>query len=215
MRISFVLTGEGSSDLRLVEHIQSILIDEGFSEVQGEAPDLGLFPTPIGRTVKEKITALFNHYPHTDVIFVHRDADNVKPEAREKEVFDAASVIDKKDKVIPIIPITMIETWLLTDQDAIKLVAGKKGAKDPIKCIPSLQNLEGVRDSKNLLLEALCEASAAEGGKLRKFKKLFPEMRARLLFELNPAGQVNKLSSYASFREKIRTFAKQKLEAAS
>ena len=93
MKINFILTGEGSSDLRLVEHIENILILEGFSEVSGEAPDLGMFKPKTGRAVREKLNTLLKYYPNVDAIFIHRDADNAGRDAREQEIFSATDGI--------------------------------------------------------------------------------------------------------------------------
>lgn len=211
MKISFILTGEGTSDLRLVEHIESILIEEGFSEVSGEAPDLGMFRPSIGRTVQNKLTALFRHYPNVDVIFVHRDADNVGVHVREQEILTAAQNIAGIARVIPIIPVTMLETWLLVDQEAIKRVAGNNNYKGGLQCIPAIRQLENHGDTKHLLLDALCEASQTQGARLIKFRKRFSEMRARLTFDLDPNGPVQNLASYRYFREKISIFSQGRL----
>lgn len=211
MKINFILTGEGSSDLRFVEHLENILIEEGFNEVSGEAPDLGMFKQPAGHSVRDKLTVLLRHYPNVDVIFVHRDADNVGIPLREQEVFEAAQGIIEAERIVPIIPVTMLETWLLTDHDAIKRVAGNNGYVGSLKCIPAIRHLEGIRDTKRLLLEALCEASRTQGVRLKKFKCRFSEMRTRLTFDLDPDGTVNNLPSYKRFREKLKVFAQQKI----
>lgn len=211
MKLRFVLTGEGSSDLRLVEHIQTILIDEGFSEVSGEIPDLGMFTPPVGRSVREKLQALMKYYPHVDLILVHRDADNVGAAVREQEILVASDGVVDAERVVPVIPVTMLETWLLADRDAIKLVAGNSGYRGSLNCIPSLRRLEGSRDTKQLLMEALCEASETQGARLGKFKKRFSEMRARLTVDLNPNGPVRELASYQEFRRKINVFSQRKL----
>ncbi len=203
MKIRFVLAGEGSSDLRLVEHIQTILIGEGFSEVSGEVPDLGMFHPPVGRSVRDKLKALTKYYPHADLIFVHRDADNVGTAAREAEIEMASNGVFDTARVVPIIPVTMLETWLLADVEAIKLVAGNSGYRGGLNCIPSLRRLEAVRDTKELLMVALCEASETQGARLAKFRKRFSEMRARLTTDLNPEGPVQELASYQNFRNKV------------
>jgi hypothetical protein len=213
MKIRFVLTGEGSSDLRLVEHIQTILIGEGFSEVSGEVPDLGMFTPAVGRSVREKLLALMKYYPHADLILVHRDADNVGAAVREQEIWAASDGVVDAGRIVPIIPVTMLETWLLADTDAIKLVAGNSGYRGSLNCIPSLRRLEGARDTKQLLMEALCQASETQGARLGKFKKRFSEMRARLTVDLNPDGPVTELASYQDFRRKINEFSQRKLNA--
>ena len=211
MKIRFVLAGEGSSDLRLVEHIQTILINEGFSEVSGEIPDLGMFTPPVGRSVREKLIALMKYYPHADLILIHRDADNVGAAVREQEIWAASDGIVDVERLIPVVPVTMLETWLLADKEAIKLVAGNSGYRGPLSCIPALRRLENARDTKLLLMEALCEASETQGARLGKFRKRFSEMRARLTVDLNPDGPVRELASYQEFRKKINAYSQRKL----
>lgn len=207
MKIRFVLTGEGSSDRYLVDHIENILIEEGFSEVSGEAPDLGLFQPPVGRSVGEKLRALVIAYPSADVFFVHRDADDAGLERRREEVLAAANGIPEPRKVIPLVPVCQLETWLLTDQDSIKRIAGNPAHRGDLRSVPPIRQLEELVDSKSVLKTALCEASGAQGGRLRKFKDRFGEMRARLAYGLDPTGPVCQLNSYQVFRDELRRFS--------
>ncbi|MBF8792230.1 DUF4276 family protein [Pseudomonas monteilii] len=207
MKINFVLIGEGSSDLRLVEHIESILVGEGFTEVNGEAPDFSVFKNKIGCSVGEKLQAIVSHYPSADVIFVHRDADRAGIDERVREIFEAIPNCIRHHKVIPVVPVTMLETWLLADAEAIKRVAGNRGYRGDLPNVPALRALENVRDPKALLLQTLCEVSGTTGARLTKFKKRFGEMRARLTFDLDPDGPVSDLESYKVFRREISEFA--------
>ncbi|QEY70958.1 DUF4276 family protein [Pseudomonas denitrificans (nom. rej.)] len=211
MKINFILTGEGTSDLRLVDHIETILINEGFSEVSGEAPDLRLFEPPIGNSVRDKLVTLARNYPSADVFFVHRDADGAGLIAREREILDSAQNIISADKVIPVIPVTMLETWLLADTQALKRVAGNQSFRGNIEPLSRHRNLETIANSKQVLLEALCLISETEGARLRKFKNRFQDMRARLTYDLDPEGPVNNLDSYRNFRTLIRNFSQSKL----
>lgn len=200
MKISFLVTGEGVSDLRLTEHIESVLIEEGFTEVSGEAPDLSFFNPVPGRSVPEKIRALLRHYPNIDLLFVHRDADGAGIAARQTEVFNAATELGVSEKVVPIIPVRTLEAWLLSDLELLKEVAGNRSFGQ-VSCIPSISRIEHIGDPKSTLLDALCEISCAEGSKLKRFKSRFGEMRARLTFGLNPNGPIRQLPSYKQFRE--------------
>ena len=206
MKINFILIGEGSSDLRLVDHIQSILIEEGFSEVSGEAPKFDLFKQPVGHSVEAKLNVIVEYFPDADLIFVHRDADNEGIDAREKEITKAASTLNLCGKVLPIIPVKMLESWLLADADAIRKVAGARN-EVRLNRLPAINRIESVRDPKRLLLEILCEASQTQGARLKKFKSRFSEMRARLTYDLDAAGPVRQLESYAHFRGKVRAFS--------
>jgi len=202
MKIKFVLVGEGTSDLRLVDHIESILIEEGFSEASGEAPDLSRF-NPAGRDIRSKIECITKHFPESDLIFIHRDSDSTPPQKRENEIYEAAKNLTDVNRIIPIIPVTMLETWLLADIEALKQVAGNPKFNGNIKKLQKIQKLEEVRDSKQLLLEVLCTISETEGSRLQKFKKRFPEMRARITYGLDPNGPIRQLPSYQSFRKRI------------
>ncbi|MEZ2745732.1 hypothetical protein ACBQ16_11095 [Halopseudomonas bauzanensis] len=211
MKISFILTGEGSSDLKLVDHIQNLLIEEGFSEVSGEAPDLGLFKKHVGHSVRAKLRVLKQNYPNIDLVFIHRDADNAGLAAREAEINAAAEGLFESGRVIPIIPVTMLETWLLADVEAIHAVAGGN-PKNELRKMPALRRLEDIRNTKSLLEEVLCEASQTQGGRLKKFKKRFTEMRARLAYDLSPDGPVKQLASYQHFRDRLSEFSKKLLQ---
>lgn len=110
MRISFILSGEGTSDLNLVDHIEKILVEEGFSEVSGDAPDLSSFPVPVGRAVGDKLEVLAKLYPNTDVFFIHRDSDDVGVVQREEEIASAVRSLNLQRPVIPLIPVRQLET---------------------------------------------------------------------------------------------------------
>lgn len=211
MKINFLLTGEGTSDLRLQSHLENIFINAGFSEAHGETPDLGAFQPKVGRTVKEKLSALVKYYPDIDVIFVHRDSDNAGADARFEEIWDGANGVIAREKIVPIVPVRMLETWLLADEHAIRQVAGTSNPKLKLALLPSTKALERAADSKDLLLQVLCEASEAQGGRLAQFKKRFNGMRARLATDLDPEGPVLKLPSYQAFRAHLKIFIDEKL----
>ncbi len=156
-------------------------------------------PTSVRLTKRLRFsTSVQDGVPRTltiDVIFIHRDADNAGIRAREQEISAAAQGVVEMDRIIPVIPVTMLETWLLADSEAIKRVAGNSGYKGNLDCIPAIRQMENIPNAKQLLLDALCEASQTQGTRLRKFKKRFPEMRARLTFDLDPNGPVRQLDS--------------------
>lgn len=212
MKISFLLTGEGTSDLMLQSHIETILVDAGFTEVHGEAPDIGLICPNAGRSVRDKLGVLKKYYPDVDVIFFHRDADGVGVEARIGEIADGCAAVEHPATTIPVIPVRELETWLLADQSAINVTAGNTNLQFQITCIPGIRRLESVADPKRLLLDALCEASQAQGGKLAKFKKRFNDMRRRLAEGLDPLGPVRELPSYQEFRRNLAGYVASRLE---
>lgn len=204
MKINFIVVAEGSSDLRLVEHIERILIDEGCEEVRGEAPDLGRFHPPVGTTVREKLQAVIKYFPSAELIFVHRDADNAGVGARLNEIMTAAMDLVAVEQIVPIIPVKMLETWLLADINLISSVSGGKGIRTRLNSLPSIRQLESRSNTKSILQDVLCEASGLQREThLVAFRKRFPEMRARLVLDLDPNGPVTRLPSYQAFRHRI------------
>ncbi|MEA9653336.1 hypothetical protein ABFU65_20210 [Xanthomonas campestris pv. raphani] len=204
MKIRFVLTGEGASDLNLVDHIETLLVNAGFSEVSGTPFDPSRLPFHVGHSVKEKLLAVRDLYPSADVIFVHRDADSKGLKARRQEIQDACVGIFDPEAVIPVVPVKMLETWLLVDMTAISRVAGKASYGE-IGCVPAIKALENVVDSKRLLLDALCECSELQGIRLKKFKNLFGKMRARLVSAIDAEGPICQLPSYAQFKADVNS----------
>ena len=198
--INFVLICEGSSDSALVEHIKDTLIELGVDEVGGECPDLSLLPKPPGRRVEDKVAALESLGAKFDILFVHRDADNAGAPSREEEIFEAAESCDRDYVVVPVIPVKMLEAWLITDENAIREVAGNpRGSFD--LGLPSPNRVESVADAKALLFLALEKASGLTGRKLSKFKRRMGEMRYRLAISLSESPNLDKVLSYQAFIE--------------
>lgn len=50
---------------------------------------------------------------------MHRDADSKGLKARRQEIQDACVGIFDPEAVIPVVPVKMLETWLLVDMTAI------------------------------------------------------------------------------------------------
>jgi len=208
MKISFVVTGEGTSDLNLVSHLENILIEEGFLEVSGEAFDPSKLPYPIGHSVESKLNYIKRLYPSSDVIFVHRDADGSDHSLREKEIADAKNKSQLPIQVVPIIPVCMLETWLLADTTAIRRVAGNGNSAHLISSIPALSKLESIRNSKEVLQCALCEASQHQGIKLKKFRRDINRLRSQLVLEINGDSNISQLPSYQRLRNSVKSLAR-------
>ena len=205
MKINFVLSGEGSSDLNLIDHIENLLIEEGFEEVSGKLFEPGKLPNRIGHAVIDKIRAIVRLHPSADLIIMHRDADNVGLPARRTEIVDAALEAGCQEKVVPLVPVTSLETWLLCDEQAIRSAAGNPRGRVPLNNLPRTCQLESVRDSKQLLEDVLVTASELQGAKLRELRKRFGRLRARLALELRVEGPVRQLRSYEAFRTELIT----------
>lgn len=78
----FVLACEGSSDAPLTIHIQRLLVECGFAHPHGDVVHQG-------SRIADKINKALALAGALDLVFVHRDANNVGAQARHQEIAQA------------------------------------------------------------------------------------------------------------------------------
>lgn len=194
----FALIHEGSSDQGLTVALETLLAEAGFDIVRGEAH--------LKRgTVAESLATLATNREFFNVVFVHRDSDRAGREARVAEVTSAASsvtwAVGDEPRVVPVIPITMTEAWLLLDEAAIRDVCGNSRGTAALG-LPKPHEVEGVSDPKKLLFEAMRKAGP-QGGRRRGNERDLNRWRARLLERLDVHGPVRNLSGWKALEEDI------------
>ena len=192
MRFLFVC--EGSSDTPLIDHIERLLIRCGQPDPDGETWHRGA-------RVADRIRQGLQAAGGLDLLFVHRDADNAGAEARYREI--EAAVRDAARDGLPwtgVVPVRMTEAWLLLDEAAIRNVVGKPGGRTPLD-LPAPGRAERVVNPKERLRDALLAASENRGRRRRRFDREFPRLRKRLLEDLPIGGELERLESWAKFRD--------------
>ena len=160
MRIRFLLICEGSSDTALVSHIQALLIHCGASEADGTASFRG-------RRVRDKVRLGLQYYGSVKLLFVHRDADKASSDTRYEEIRQGISAAGYDGRWIGVVPVRMMEAWLLADEAAIRRVAGRPRGTEPLD-LPVPDELENIPDPKETLREVLMKAGAPRGVRRRK-----------------------------------------------
>lgn len=106
-----------------------------------------------------------------DIIFYHRDAettDILALKQRKNEIQCGIKDENIIHRTICIVPIKMMETWLLFDAEAIKKAAGNRNYKGELE-LPRIQHLEQEKQPKKLLYGLLKTASGLKGRNLIKF----------------------------------------------
>ena len=192
MRFLFVC--EGSSDTPLTDHIQRLLIRCGQPDPDGEA-------WHHGGQVADKIRQGLNAAGRLDLLFVHRDADNAGAEARYREIETAVRDVEQDGMSwIGVVPVRMTEAWLLLDEAAIRKVVGKRDGRAALD-LPAPERAERMADPKERLKDALLAASGNRGRRRRRFAREFPRLRRRLLQDLPIGGELERLESWARFRD--------------
>jgi hypothetical protein len=168
--LRYTLISDGSSDRAFLPILNWLLIDLGIkSAIQGKWADLRMLPNP-PKSLQEKISVALDLYL-CDLLFIHRDTENESREKRLDEIQEAIELAKITDvPVVSVIPIKMLEAWLLFDQPAIRKAAGNPNGKCQIT-LPALNKAEELSDPKSELLKILMDASGLKGRRLKKFNE--------------------------------------------
>ncbi len=204
MRIDFVLISEGHSDEGLISHLENLCIEAGADEVTGIAPDFRRLPEPIGRTVEEKLRATLLLEPQANLFLLHRDADARNADHRYQEIYDAVNGCQLSKQWVAIVPIQETEAWLLLDEPAIRLAAGRPRGHNNLG-LPTSHDVENIARPKERLQQALIDAAELTGRRLRQFRRDFPTHRRMLLLRLSTTGPLLEVSSWQRMRDDIQS----------
>ncbi len=168
-KIKFTLIADGSSDKTLLRIIKWLL-DDLYPEISndGEFADFRYLPDP-PKTLKSKLVQAKYYFPY-NILFIHRDAEtiNVKTIQERQQQIKEEIGEDEFAKVVCIIPVKMMETWLMIDTEAIKKASGNRNYSGPI-VLPPVNKLEKESQPKKKLHGLLEQASGLKGRNLQKF----------------------------------------------
>lgn len=178
-QLLFTLVGEGPTDDALMPIIEWTLAN----------PDLGLLPAvefvprfvgpdqlPGSSDVVERAVASLIGFP-CDLLFIHHDADGPSPSLWVERIRAAVMDIRRRGHEvpasIPIVPVRETEAWLLTDESAIRRVAGKPHGTTHLG-LPRMHEIESCLDPKSRWKQALERASGLSGRRLRSLDGIRP-----------------------------------------
>jgi Domain of unknown function (DUF4276) len=171
--LNCTLIADGSSDKCLLRII-IWLLEQHFPDfqVQAQWADLRRIPNKkLVDSLDKRIAMGIELYP-CEILFIHRDAETETIEKREQEIYEALGKVTKIEtmpKIICVIPVRMLESWLIFDEIAIRRAADNPSGKVKLK-MPPLKNLEEEPNPKNKLHNLLEEASELPRRRLEKFK---------------------------------------------
>ncbi|MGW7345255.1 hypothetical protein [Streptomyces sp. NPDC054854] len=194
-RVLFI--GEGSSDNGLVPHVESIAARKGL-DASITVPDFGLLRLPTGHSVRDKLRAARELRGTYDLVVVQRDADRGPAQDRRDEIAEAVCAEWPSLQHVAVVPIRMLEAWLLLDEACLRQVAENPRGRVSLD-LPKGTAAERVADPKQLLKDSLARASEYRGRRLVQFQKRFSQHRLRMLELLDPEGPVAGLPSWQDF----------------
>jgi hypothetical protein len=157
-------------------------------------------------SLEERIAKAVELFP-CKALFIHRDAERESPNVRSREIEKAyreAAIAGCKIPAVAVIPIRMLEAWLLFDEAAIRKAAGNPNGTVPLN-LPGFSRIEGRPDPKRDLREALRTASELQGRRLKKFSS--SNAFWRLLDYIDDFSPLRNLSGFVAFESSVKQIA--------
>jgi hypothetical protein len=150
------------------------------------------------------------NYP-CDLLFIHRDAEGERLARRVAEVRTAleasSSGEDGRMPAVLVIPIRMMEAWLLFDKARLREAAGCPRGNTPLD-VPTLRSCERLADPKERLHRCLRAASEKRGRHLKKFNV---DAAIHRLSDLIPDfSPLRRLSAFQRLEEELRAVLRAK-----
>lgn len=199
--IRYTLVSDGSSD-RILIPILNWLLEEILPEsaIQPQWADLSWRKDP-PKALGDQLRTAIDLYP-CDLLFVHRDAETQEPDERRREIIDALDASGVELPAISVVPIRMSEAWLLLNEMAIRTAVGRPTGKVQLH-LPSPEQIENVPQPKELLFQALRDASESTG---RRLANLNPHaLRHRVAELIDDFSPLRRLSAFQRLEEDLRT----------
>lgn len=151
---------------------------------------------PRCRTLAERIKAS-TRLVASDLVLVHRDADNQPPDWRREEIQRAAEDFPH----VAVVPVRTTEAWLLFDEPAIRAAAGRPSGREPLD-LPVLGRVEELADPKVRLREVLLTASGATGRRRAQFDVV--AARARIVDFVDDWAPLRRLAAFRQLEADLR-----------
>ncbi len=198
--LTYTLLGDGSSDRLLDYPIRWALSKLGVNVELGQWADLRMV-TPRPQSLTERAKAALELYP-SELLFVHRDAENEELSDRIEEVRNAVRTVVATH--VAIVPVRMTEAWLLHDEAAIRRASGNPNGTVPLSR-PPLSKVESNANPKMLLETMLLSASELTGRRRQKRKAEFPQMRARTAELITDFAPLEVVPAFTSFLAALKS----------
>lgn len=167
--------------------------------VQPAWADLGRLPKP-PKTLPERISKALD-LNTCDILFIHRDAEKEPYETRLAEITKALEVLETPPAIC-VIPVRMLEAWLLFDESAIRRAAGNPNGRNNLN-LPAARSMESIPDPKELLFTIIRESSGRHGTRL---KKLNPHQCAFLVSQsIDDFSPLRSISAFQALENQLKS----------
>jgi hypothetical protein len=199
MNIRFTLFAEGSTDKALLPILRwALRHDPRVREITSQFADPHNISPPRYKLAK-RIREVLSLYP-ADLLFVHRDSDDLPPAVRQEEIRTAVETEAHNQKIVPVVPVRMTEAWLLIDETAIRTAGGNPRGTIVLD-LPRLGAIEARADPKEVLYTALRQACELKGRRLARFS---PQEAAGIVADrISDFGPLQCLPAFREFQANL------------
>lgn len=210
--LRYTLLTDGSSDRALERIIDWVLegLMSGNGRTDGIKPEWADFSSWRNppRGLGEKVERAVESFP-CDLLFIHRDAERESLDERLKEIEQALDGRQLRGaSPVKVIPVRMMEAWLLIDESAIRRAAGNPSSRVDLD-LPKLNAIERAADPKHSLHRALRSAYECTGRRRDRFNVDKAVHRvAELIQDFRPLRQLPAFKAFeASTRQAFDAWA--------
>jgi hypothetical protein len=195
------LVCDGSSDRALIPIVEWSLWQLGvradLETVRAEFN--GVKPRPAGLT--ERIDKAVELFP-CDILFIHRDSEGAPVNSRLSEIAAATADLIEGPPYVCVVPVRMLESWLLLSESAIRSAAGNPMGNTTLS-MPRLNQVEGLADPKEVIFGLLRGASGRRGRKLQGFD--VEKARTLVSQYITDFTLLRRLPSFQAFEAELQT----------
>jgi hypothetical protein len=200
--LAFTLIADGSSDKILLRIIKWSL-DDLYADLpnEGAYADFRSLKNP-PKSLNEKTRIARMNFPF-NILFIHRDAEKTDNRMIEQRATEIKKELEPGlvGITVCVIPVKMMETWLLIEPEAIKRAAGNRNYKGEIN-LPALNRLENENQPKILLHQLLKDVSGLKGRNIKKFN---PEAAVHLVAEyIEDFRPLRNLEAFVAFESELK-----------
>lgn len=198
--LTYTLLSDGSSDQALLPLLTWLLRQQGISyAIQSQWADLRRIRPKPPKKLNERIPYAVDLYP-CDLLFIHRDAENVAYEERVREITNVLQSIIPHPPSVCVVPVRMQEAWLLFNEKAIRRAAGNPNGNNFLE-LPTLEKAEALPNPKEILYDLILQATGLRPGRRKKFK--VKEGVHRVAEFINDFSPLRSLSAFANLEASI------------
>ena len=198
----FTLIADGRTDDALIPILKWLLRNLGINAPEPQLPILGNLRNP-PKNLQDKIAIALDLFP-CNILFIHRDAeaDENPIEPRTKEIRKAEKLVQKSlPPIVCVIPLKMIESWLLFHEDAKRKVLGNPNGRKHIN-FKKISEIEKITDHKARLEKMLSDASFPS----RRGKRVTspPNYCVRIAEEIDDFEPLRNLSAFQKLEKELK-----------